>query len=342
MKRLLKYTAFLPLLCLAGCYEDYVKDYDYSTIYSAFQYDLRTFVVGEGQKFDFTVGLAGVMNNSQDRAVKVSLAPDLVTADLKAALSLDISDGSFTALNGMLGKAPAGALSQAYVTEEVSALKLTALTPLPETHFTVSGLDDMTIKAGKHTATCTIAATDAFLADPKGIAPYYAIAFHIDAADADNLPADKCFEVIAVKYECKFYGNWYYGGKAVVVDNVTGMTVSEDNYPLVIPQEDSKVTTLVTTGPNSVKLDKLGGKPGNLTLTFDGENVTVSSPDANLVLGHCYTNDAKCIQDRKIYLNYSYDNKNGTSTVVSDVLTFRNRIRDGINEWQDENPENYK
>ena len=31
----------------------------------------------------------------------------------------------------------------------------------------------------------------------------------------------------------------------------------------------------------------------------------------------------------------------GTFTVVRDTLTFRNRIRDGVNEWQDENPKNY-
>ena len=35
---------------LSGCYEDYVKGDDYSTIYCAFQYDLRSFLVGEGRK----------------------------------------------------------------------------------------------------------------------------------------------------------------------------------------------------------------------------------------------------------------------------------------------------
>ena len=32
----------------------------------------------------------------------------------------------------------------------------------------------------------------------------------------------------------------------------------------------------------------------------------------------------------------------GTVTEVTDTLTFRNRIRDGVNEWQDENPQHYK
>ena len=52
-------------------------------------------------------------------------------------------------------------------------------------------------------------------------------------------------------------------------------------------------------------------------------------------------NGAKLIQDREIYLNYMYSNGDGTTTVVTDTLKFRNRMRDGVNEWQDENPENY-
>ena len=52
-------------------------------------------------------------------------------------------------------------------------------------------------------------------------------------------------------------------------------------------------------------------------------------------------NDAPLLQDRVLSLNYSYPNGDGTTTYVYDTLKFRNRIRDGINEWQDENTENY-
>ena len=47
------------------------------------------------------------------------------------------------------------------------------------------------------------------------------------------------------------------------------------------------------------------------------------------------------LQNRKLFLHYRYPNGDGTFTVVRDTLTFRNRIRDGVNEWQDENPKNY-
>ena len=48
MKKIL--ATLLAAAALAGCYDEYVKDYDYSGVYIAYQYDLRTFVVGEGMK----------------------------------------------------------------------------------------------------------------------------------------------------------------------------------------------------------------------------------------------------------------------------------------------------
>jgi hypothetical protein len=48
------------------------------------------------------------------------------------------------------------------------------------------------------------------------------------------------------------------------------------------------------------------------------------------------------LQNRKILLNYKYVNAAGNTCYAKDTLTFRNRVRDGVNEWQDENPANYK
>jgi len=47
------------------------------------------------------------------------------------------------------------------------------------------------------------------------------------------------------------------------------------------------------------------------------------------------------LQNRKIFLNYKYKDAAGNWCHAQDTLTFRNRIRDGVNEWQDENPANY-
>ena len=70
------------LLAAVSCYDPYIKDYDFNAVYVAYQYDLRTFVVGEGMKFRLTAGLGGVLENERDRKVDFEIDPQLVTGKL--------------------------------------------------------------------------------------------------------------------------------------------------------------------------------------------------------------------------------------------------------------------
>lgn len=335
--------ALLPLL-LSGCYKDYTLDYDFTAAYIAYQYDLRTFVIGEEGKFDFTVALAGVVDNTKDRTVEVELRDELLSEDL-SQYTTEFGVSSFTALDGLNGKGGFGDLSQKYVTEGVSGL--TSLTPLPSEYYTVDGLDRMVIKKGRHTSAVTIKATPAIEEDPDAFRPYYALGFKLNKADVDSVLCEKSFEIIVVKCENKFFGNWYHGGKTVIKDDATGNVVSEDVYDLVIPQADSKVYSLTTVDAATVKTDKIGAGAGSLLLKFNGNEITVSSADGSKEIKPIpdqpsVYNDAKLLQDRKMTLNYSFSNGDGTTTYIYDYLEFRNRIRDGINEWQDENEKNYE
>ena len=103
----------------------------------------------------------------------------------------------------------------------------------------------------------------------------------------------------------------------MVKNDATGEVVSSEEYELVLPQADGKTYVLTTVDDKTVKTNKVGTKAGEMLLTFNGK-------------------------DRKMTLNYSYSNGDGTTTYVNDYLQFRNRIRDGVNEWQSENPEDYK
>lgn len=335
-------------LVLTGCYDDYVKDYSTSGIYVAYQYDLRTFVIGEGMQFDFTVGLGGVIDNTCDRKVKVAIDEALVGGDL-SMFADDATPAPFTALDGMLGNAPIGALSQGYVTTDVKAQKLAALTPLPASYYTRPAVENMVIRKGAYTASVTIKADSAqMLADPQSFKPYYALAFRIEQADADMVPMAKSFSVIAVRCENTFYGNYYHGGKSIVRNNLTGDVVSQDVYPTTVPEtNNNRIYVLSTASANSVTTNRAGNAAGKLRLTFEGENIRVAFVDhADRVVepmeDGCKFNNARLLQNRKLFLNYKFDNGNGTTTFVQDTLSFRNRMRDGINEWQDENPEHYK
>jgi len=68
-----------------------------------------------------------------------------------------------------------------------------------------------------------------------------------------------------------------------------------------------------------------------------GTEDVVITPD-----GESTYNNTKLLQERKLILKYKFTNTVNTFTYhCTDTLTFRNRIRDGVNEWQDENPSHY-
>ncbi len=314
----------LALTLLSGCYESYIKDYDRSAVYTAYQWDLRSFVVGEDQAFKFTVALAGVMQNRQDRAVKVSVDNALVTAP-----------GAVASLSGESG---IGAVSGDYVGAALAEAGITALTPLPSAYYTLEGLQGLTIAKGAHTATVTIRATDALIADPAAYEPGYAIAFRIESADADFIPEEKNFAVIAVRCENMFYG--YYTRSAHVRKlDAGGGVVSETD--VAASTADDFVYCLTTVDARTVRSDKVAGEAGEMLLTFSGDALTVSSPDGS-VTGSGRFNGARLLQDRELSLQYTVTDPDGGWTEVSETLHFRNRIRDGVNEWQDEHPEHYQ
>ncbi len=340
----MKKITFFILACLSltACYEDYVKDFEYSSVYVPYQYDLRSFVVGEGMKFNIGVALGGTITNRQDRHVRLVLDTDLVKGDL----SRFGGTGPFTALDVLRGSSSEGAVSNAYVTDAFSSV--TEIVALPDGCSNLPSDIPLKILAGTHTATFTVRADSLAFLSLEGIStnPRYAIGYRIVEADADTVLLSKSFGVVALRYECMLFGNWYHGGTCVRVNDATGAEIpgSQENYYTKIPSDEvtSAVYSLTTSGPRSVVTNYIGNRSGNLTLTLDGDAVKVSIPDGSITdLGSSW-NKRALLQDRQIYLRYKVAGGDGTSTVYTDTLTFRNRMRDGVNEWQDPDVEHYK
>ena len=315
MKRLS--ILILAVLLLSGCYEDYVRDFDYSGVYFAYQYDLRTFVVGEGEAFDVTVALGGRMKNDRDRKVTVEIDQSLVGAD---------------AFNGLMGRS--GGLSGDYVSTALRNANVTSVQPLPAESFTVSGLEGLTIAKGRHTAAFRIKATPAFIASPGAYSPGYALGFRILEADADKIVEEKRFAVVAVHCEHRFWGNWSHRATIRSYDASGTLTGSERIEESLA---DGDVFALTTVDASTVQSGKMTGIVGAMRLTFNGDQIAVASADGT-VTGEGHFNGAKLLQDRELYLKYDISLGGGVRKEVSDTLRFRNRIRDGVNEWQDENP----
>ena len=325
-----KYLIFLLLSLVAvSCYEDYIFDYEYTGIYFPYQYDVRTFVVGEGMKIEVGAALGGVRENTMDRTVDFSFDGSLVSA---------------ASLYQMQN------LSSEYIrtaTASVAALEL-----LPATHYTISNASQMVIKEGKHVGTVVVRADSlAFVTDPKSMVATYVLPFRIDEAEADSVVKAKNFNVVAFKYENMLFGKYWHGGATVRLDSV-GTIIDTIRYDTQIPTPESKIWVLTTTSPNTVVTNAFSNQASmpnsQLALTLNGGTITLASAPGSTYTftpdGASTYNQAKLLQERKLYLKYQYTMMVGLKTRychATDTLTFRNRIRDGINEWQDENPSNY-
>jgi len=320
-------ATLMSAVVLVSCYEDYIKDFDYSSIYIPLQLDVRTFVVGEGMKFDLGVELGGVRENSKDRIVSYQVDNSLITP---------------AALAQLKGAA-------AYISAAMAPVS--TLLPLPATYYSLSNTSQFIIKSGEHQGKITVKPDSAkFLSDPATIVPTYALGIRVISADADSLISSKRTEIIGVKYECMFFGNYWHGGVTTVKDPSDVTVVNTINYYTQIPVSEVKTWALKSVTPFSVAANgysDVSSSPANeFILTVNGANVTISSaPTGKYAIqpdGASSYNQAKLLQNRRIYLSYKYRAADGNWYHAKDTLTFRNRIRDGVNEWQDENPANYK
>lgn len=322
MKKIYILLVFVLLASLPSCYEDYIKDFDYNTVYFAQQTNVRTFVVGEGMQIKVGVALGGVRENESDREVSFVLDNNLITPELLTSMKTGVD----------------------HIKNYVSSVS--ELQPLPSDYYALSNNSKMIIPKGDHKGVITVKADSAkFLSDTKTLVANYVLPFRITDAQADSVLYGKRFSVIGLRYENMLFGNYWHGGVTVVKD-ASGNVVETIKYYTTIPSPENKVMKLQTVAPHSLVTSRISDKSGSFKITLDGNKIIVGKADGSAVEvlpdGESIFNRTKLLQDRKIYLKYKYDNGNGTTSYATDTLTFRNRIRDGVNEWQDENPENYK
>ncbi len=322
MKMKIKILAIILSLAMASCYNEYIKDYAYTSIYFAYQLNVRTVVVGEGMKIEVGPAFGGEMVNSKDRQVALGFDNSLISPATLLAMQTSSANSIKNYVTGL------------------AQLKL-----LPTDYYTISG-NSVTIKKGQNSATVVIRPDSVkFLSDPATLMAQYVLPFRITNGDADSIITAKNYAVIGLRYENMLFGNYYHGGVTTVKD-AAGAVVKTTKYYTTIPQADAKVWALKTIAPNQLVTNGISDVAGSFKLTMVGGVITISQATGSAVVvlptDASSFNQAKLLQNRKILLNYKYANADGTTSFAQDTLTFRNRIRDGINEWQDENPANYK
>jgi hypothetical protein len=223
---------------------------------------------------------------------------------------------------------------------------------LPSDYYTLSDDSNIVIEKGQHSGTVTLTPDSAaFLADPETLKATYVLPLRLIGTDAaqDSILSTKDFAVIGLKYENMLFGNYWHGGVTIVKDP-SGTPVDTITYYTTIPSPEAKVWRLKTVEPFALTIDGVSDISSSaqpeMKITMNGGDIQVSAlPDATFQVepdGASVFNQPKLLQDRKIFLNYKYVNADGNTCYATDTLTFRNRVRDGINEWQDENPSHYE
>ena len=325
MKKLL---AFIIIsIAMVSCYKDYVLDNIYTGIYFPYQTDVRTFVVGEGTIIEVGAALGGIMENKLTRNVTYEFNNALITPELL----LKMKSSSSTHIKN-------------------ATKPVTTLLPMPQSYYTLSDPNTMVIKPGQVMGAVAVKLDSAnFLNDSlKTMYASYALPFYISKADADSIIEPKRYNVVGLIFENMLYGKYWHGGQTVI--NRPGLADSVFTYKTAIPTAEANIWVLTTFGPSTLYCngykDKASGTKNEMKLVLKGSTVYVSS-----VIGSTFTiqpdgvsgfNRSKLLQNRKIFLKYQYTDPASKFTYhCTDTLTFRNRIRDGINEWQDEDPTHY-
>ena len=319
----------LTSAAVASCYDDYIINYDVQAVGFANQTDVRSVVVGESMSFSTGVALGGVITNEENRKVDFQLDYSLVGKETLDAMKVH---------------------TFSYIQNLYSGLD--AIAPLPAEMYTletkggVSG--QAVIPKGEHLGKIEIGIKDEFLADDANLLPRYVIPLRITDGHGLSLMEGKTTTVIGVRFENMLFGNWWHGGVAVALDE-SGAETDRVTYALEIPQADTRVWTLTTVSPHSVVTNAVAGELNGsasqmkLTLEEDGQITIESLPGATYTVspdGESRFNKAKLLQNRELYLSYKFTSGD-KEWHVKDTLRFRNRLRDGVNEWQDENQENY-
>ena len=303
-------------------------DFEYSTVYFAYQYPVRTIVLGEDvydtsldnqHKFEIYATMGGVYANKKkvviDFVVDNSLTNNLFFEDGSPVTPMPANyytmGGNQIVLDKLLQGAVGVQLSDAFFADK-NSLKNTYVVPLRMT--SVANADS--ILSGKGIATVT---------DPARGNP--------NDWEVKALPKD--YVLYCVKFINQYHANYLRRGvDQITKDGTTSTVVRHKQY--VEQDELSKLTTASLTSNEyvvSVKKADNTNEDCKLLLTFDNSNkITVSAVTA----GYTATGSGSFVpkgeknswgnKDRDVvYLDYTITSASGISYATKDTLVARDR-----------------
>jgi hypothetical protein len=203
-------------------------------------------------------------------------------------------------------------------------------TVLPEEYYTIEnsleGKDANTfyIPKGDMLGMVKVSLNNDFLNDTVALAGQYALGFELDNnTSVDTLLEGKTCALITIKFIASQEGVYYHSGIATAID--TAVQYIEKTWDLTTVGVGE--TVLETTG-----LAAYTGNAYKCRIKVNDDNTVVLEPIEGAFE---FTDSGQSTYDpetRTFYLKYNYiDNEIEYSSV--DTLIFRNRVVDGINQW---------
>lgn len=294
-------------LCVAfffSCekYEDFTSDFDYTSVYFAYQNPVRT-VYANNLEIEVGVVLGGKRMNDKDETVAYRIAPELLT------------NKSIVGNNNFI--------------------------MLPTDYFTLSSPDQFIIPKGEFLGkTKLVLNADKFLNDPLATSNTYAVPLLITTTSLDSIivgennATRKDYSIVVIKYVHNLHGVYYHRGQRTKYDKNTDSLIDVYRY-VTEEQEEEFIQNIVwdmfTVDNQTLRTNGVGEKTTSsdgkyaMEITVDSDNnVSITNTSQSLIdnivdLGGSIYNSSK----KAFYLNYEYVDDNHRY-VMKDTLYFRN------------------
>lgn len=322
------------MFALSACHNGDIEfdDYDYTTVYFASQYPIRTLELGEDNNVDnsldiehkvkITATMGGVYSNTKDRIIDVEVDTSLCTG--------------------------------AYFSESNSKIY-----PMPSSYYSLES-NQITIESGSTLGGVIVSFTDDFFADEMCLSTNYVIPLvmtnvtnadsilqgdaavdnpnRLVAEDWNTVPKD--YILYAVKYVNPWHGKYLRRGVDVI--DSAGVTSTDSRHEEYVAYDE--VVTLTTMAYKKCSLpitiyceDDLTTRADiNVWLTFDDENNCTVSNDPSIT-SYSISGTGKFVTDGEenswggedrdgLYLDYTVELSDlGYTYSTKDTLVARNR-----------------
>jgi hypothetical protein len=283
-------------------YEDFKQDFPFSTVYFNNQKLKRNFVEDDINTIKIGVVLGGKWQNLNEEWISYSIS-----------------------YNGLAS---------------------TPYDTLPENYYTLSNTEKFVIPAGEFIGEISMTINPSFFADTLAAGDHYALIFRILDTSADSILYQKDSLMLIVGFESRVFGNYYHNGQVILKDHITEVPVDTISYHQEVPVTNlvnnwSLVTKATKTVYSNGMAHYAPGPTKGFFIRVNNDNSLVLFENPDLITqGYNWQfeqNTGQNLYDpesRKFYLNYKFtDITSGYDCYATDTLIFRNRILDGVNQW---------